>query len=458
MMWPPTHRSPFRLAAITEVLVWIGIVQFLRPLEAAPAEMSKAHAKALQHWRDSRFGLFIHWGPVSLKGTEIGWSRGAQVPIEDYDRLCQQFNPSNFNATAWAKTAKAAGMKYVVLTSKHHDGFCIWNTKFTDYNIMNTPFRRDVVKELADACRRQGLVFGLYHSICDWRHPDYPLGSPGGKTQKTTPNMDRYSGYLKNQLAELIRNYRPLGLLWFDGEWEAPWTHERGVDLDQFVRSLEPGILINNRVGKGRAGMAGTTSAGALPGDFDTPEQRIGNFQNDRPWESCITICRQWAWKPNDRLKSRKECLETLVRTAGGDGNLLLNVGPMPNGEIEARQVERLLEIGRWLKKNGESIYRTRGGPFKPGAWGASTHKGNTIFLHVLKWGEGETIELPAIEKRILKCSLLNGRRLHWKQTREEVGITVPRGSRDEVDTIIVMKLDGSASDIAPIDVATEKP
>ncbi|HVN79022.1 MAG TPA: alpha-L-fucosidase, partial [Terriglobia bacterium] len=326
----------------------------------------------LDWWREARFGMFIHWGPVSLKGTEIGWSRGDQVPVEEYDALYRKFNPTRFEAEVWVRTAKEAGMKYIVLTSKHHDGFCLWDSKYTDYNIMNTPFHRDVVKELAAACRHNDIVFCLYHSICDWRHPDYPLGSPGGKTEKPAPNMDRYNQYLKNQLAELTRNYGPLGILWFDGEWETPWTEARGQDLYRYCRSLQDSILINNRVSKARKDMEGTSRAGQFAGDYDTPEQQIGSFQNGRPWESCITLCEQWAWKPNDKMKSLKECLQTLITCAGGDGNLLLNVGPMPTGEIEPRQVERLNEIGQWISQYGQSIYGTRGGPFKPGAWGAS--------------------------------------------------------------------------------------
>ena len=173
-------------------------------------------------------------------------------------------------------------MKYLVITSKHHDGFCIWDSQLTDYDIMSTPFRRDVLRELADACRQKGIIFCTYHSICDWRHPDYPLGSPGGQTAKPEPNMDRYVAYLQGQLRELIEGYGPLGILWFDGEWEDPWTHQHGLDLYTYVRSLQPDILINNRVDKGRRGMQGTTSSAEFAGDYDTPEQEIGAFNRQR--------------------------------------------------------------------------------------------------------------------------------------------------------------------------------
>lgn len=400
--------------------------------------------ESLRWWREARFGLFIHWGPVSLKGTEIGWSRGDPVPVEEYDGLYRRFNPTNFNAVAWARAARDSGARYLVLTSKHHDGFCLWDSPSTDYNIVHTPFGRDVVRELAAACRREDIRFCLYHSICDWRHPDYPLGSPGGKSRKAAPDMDRYNRYLKDQVAELILNYGPLGLIWFDGEWEEPWTAARGIDLYRHCRRLQPSILINNRVGKGRRDMEGTTAAGAFAGDFDTPEQRVGNFETNRPWESCITLGRQWSWKPGEPIKSLKECVETLVRTAGGGGNLLLNVGPMPGGEIEPRQLARLEELGRWLGENGRSIYGTRGGPFKPGAWGATTHTGDTLFVHVLNWQGGDSIRLPAPGRPITNAAVLGGGTLEWTNTGDELTLRVPRSDQKNLDTIVVLQL-GSA-------------
>ena len=412
----------------------------------------------LAWWREARFGMFIHWGPVSLKGTEIGWSRGAEVPVAEYDQLYKRFNPTLFDADAWVALAKQAGMKYLVITSKHHDGFSIWDTKLSDYNIMNTPFHRDVLKELAAACRRHGIVFCTYYSILDWHHPDYPLGSPGGKTAKPAPNMDRYVAYLKGQVAELIRSYGPLGIMWFDGEWEKPWNPARGRDLYDWVRGLQPSIIVNNRVGSAREGTEGAVAPGgtgapaAFSGDYDTPEQEVGHFRTDRPWESCIAICQQWAWKPDDKLKSLKECLQTLILCAGGDGNLLLNVGPMPDGRIEPRQVERLKEIGGWLETYGRTIYGTRGGPFKPGPWGASTHRGNSVFLHVFKWPEGALV-LPPVGRRIVSSRVLTGGQAEVKQDVDGIRIAVDKEFRMDIDTLIELTLDGAASDILPVAV-----
>ncbi|UCG59503.1 MAG: alpha-L-fucosidase [Phycisphaerales bacterium] len=420
-----------------------------------PVHALRANAASLQKWQESRFGLFIHWGPVSLKGTEIGWSRGREIPVAEYDNLYKRFDPEKFDAHEWVSIAKEAGTKYIVITSKHHDGFCIWDSKYTDYDITSTPFRRDVLKELADECHRQGIQFNTYHSIIDWYHPDYlPRGS-GDDRPTDDADFERYVAYLKNQLREIITGYGPLGVMWFDGEWESHWSPERGWDLYRYVRGLQPDILINNRVGKGRMGMRGMTKTDQeYAGDFGTPEQEIGRFNRDTPWETCMTICRQWAFKPNDQMKSLKECLHTLVRVAGGDGNLLFNVGPMPDGRIEPRQVERLREMGTWLKDYGQTVYATRGGPFKPGPWGGSTCKGNRIYVHVLDW-QGETLQLPPIDRKVVRGTLLTGGTVELKRTEEGIAVNVPERYRRDIDTIVALELDGPAFEIAPVAVAS---
>lgn len=403
---------------------------------ATGAETSD-HAAALASWRADRFGLFIHWGPVSLQGTEIGWSRagerrgyrgpGTQVPVEVYDNLYREFNPTQFNATEWVQLARAAGMKYLVFTSRHHDGFSMFDTRASDYKITSahSPFRRDVVKELADACHAAGLKFGLYYSQPDWHHPD----------AFTTDRHDRYLVYLKTQVRELLTNYGRLDVLWFDGLGKKADEYD-GVALNRMARELQPHLLINNRNG--------------LPEDFDTPEQRVGKYQDDRPWESCITIAKQWAWKPGDTMKSIEECLQTLVRCAGGDGNLLFNVGPMPDGRIEPRQVERLKEMGAWLAPHGESIYGTRGGPWHPTRNFASTRKGRSVYLHVFRW-EHAKLELPALSRRVTSATVLGGGRVHVVETAGKLAIEVAPADRRPIDTIVKLELDGSAMDIPAI-------
>ena len=404
----------------------------------------------MQWWRQGRFGMFIHWGPVTLKGTEIGWSRGAQVPKDEYDQLYKQFNPVQFNAEEWARVAKEAGMKYIVITSKHHDGFCIWPSKYTEYHIGNSPFKRDVLKELSEACKKYDIRFCTYYSLCDWHHPDYPLDSPGGRGKKENSDMPRYFQYVKDQTKEIIDNYGPLGLMWFDGQWEQPWTRAYGDELYRYLKTVQPTLIINNRVGKAREGMAGTTKQRDLNvGDYDTPEQQVGGFNRERPWETCMTICRQWAWKPDDDMKSLKECIQTLVRVAGGDGNFLFNVGPMPDGRIEPRQVERLKEMGAWLEKYGESIYGTRGGPFQPSDWGASTCKGNKIYLHILNWQDMPDM-LPAPGKKIVSARLLTGGNVRMAQKANGILIAVPPENRHPIDTIVVLDVEGNAQEIKP--------
>ena len=418
------------------VLVAVGVMGAPTAREGAPGPAAP-DAEALRQWRAMRFGMFIHWGPVSLTGHEIGWSRGRETPIAVYDQLYKAFNPTLFRADEWVRVAKAAGMKYLIVTSKHHDGFCLWPSAFTDYDIGETPFARDVLEELSEACQKQGIRFGIYYSVCDWHHPDFPRGSPGGKTRKPHPDLERYNVYLRNQVTELLRNYGPLVTLWFDVPQEI--TKAQAETTMALVRGLQPDILINNRIG------------GGLRGDYDTPEQRVGGFNRARPWETCMTLCRQWAWKPNDSMKSLRQCVQTLLRTVGGDGNLLFNVGPMPDGRIEARQVTRLEEIGRWLRPHAARVYGTRGGPFKPGRWGASTCKGNTISLFVMNWPAKGPLLLPPVAAKILGASLPKGGT--FTQTGEGIVIKVPETERDPIATVIDLKVEGEAEAIEPVAV-----
>jgi alpha-L-fucosidase len=411
----------------------LGVIQ-ANAIDTEKTNASKAPEAAIKIWQDARFGMFIHWGPVALTGQEIGWSRGKITPIEEYDNLYKRFNPVEFDADEWVRIAKAAGMKYIVLTTKHHDGFCLWDTKQTDYNIMNTPFGRDVVKELAAACKKGGIAFGTYYSTCDWHHPDFPRTSPGGKVRREQSDLDAYTGYLKAQTRELLASYGPLFTLWYDVPQE--FDPARGQGVIDMARAIQPDIVINNRTG--------------AKGDYDTPEQKIGGFQIDRPWETCMTICTQWAWKPDDAMKSLRQCLHTLIRTCGGDGNLLFNVGPMPSGEIEPRQVARLKEMGAWLTDHGESIYATRGGPWKPGADFVSTRKNDRIYLHLLEKSDGP-VALAALPVAIKSANVLNGPAVATEIKNGVLSLRIPDPAWDDIDTIVELILAGSAMDIAPL-------
>lgn len=400
-----------------------------------------AKEERLEWWKDARFGMFIHWGPVSLKGTEIGWSRGREWTIEEYDALYKEFNPLSFNASEWVRTAKAAGMKYIVFTSKHHDGFCMWDTKYNGYNIMNTPFKRDVMKELSDACRQEGMALGFYHSTCDWHHPDFPLTSPGGSVKRETSDLDRYTEYLKNQSVEIIQKYGPLLVMWYDVPQQ--FDSIRGQGVIDHIRKIQPDILVNNRTGAN--------------GDFDTPEQRVGSFQVDRPWETCMTIARQWAWKPDDDVKSLEQCLHSLVRSAGGDGNLLFNVGPKPDGTIEPLQVERLTEMGKWLSNFGYTIYGTRGGPFKPTDWGVSTRKGDKVYLHILQWSGNSTgILIPDIGNEIKSVKLAGGRQIKFARKNGAYLIRFSGKMLQPINTILEVEYSGNVMNVKPMDVTPQ--
>lgn len=396
----------------------------------------RTNQKALEEWRALRFGMFIHWGPVSIKGTEIGWSRGKEVSFEEYDELYKRFNPVHFDAAEWVRSAKNAGMKYLVLVTKHHDGFSLWKSQATDYDIAATPFGRDIVWELADECASQGLLFGTYYSILDWHHPLYPIKFTGGVRKEGAADMERYIRFMKAQLRELIENCGTR-ILWFDGEWEDPWTHRMGMDLYAWIREQDDSLLINNRIDKGRDGMEGKSLSDRFAGDFETPEQQIGAYNPDTPWETNMTICRQWAWKPADDLKSLDECIRTLVRTAGGDGNLLLNVGPMPDGRIEPRQVERLREIGEWCGRYGETIYGTRGGPVPPGKWGVTTHKGNRVFVHILDASE-PVIEIPELPGQVQAARLFDsGTSVRFEMADRSLRLSLPPADSRPVDLIV---------------------
>lgn len=414
---------------------------------AKQGQSSAADSGRLAWWREARFGLFVHWGPVSLKGTEISWSRAnsnplcpnkGPIPVEVYDNLYKSFNPTLFDADRWAAVAKEAGMRYVVLTAKHCDGFCLWPTATSDYHIGNTPFRRDVCGELAEAVRKAGLRIGWYYSPMDWRDPDCRTGRNAAYVQR-----------MQGQVRELLTRYGRIDLLWFD--WDGgtiPWDQEATYRL---VRVAQPGIVINNRLDCSFGGLVADRDIGPNP-DYLTPEQVIGAYDDRHPWETCMTLGTQWSWKPDDSLKSAAEVIRIVAGCAGGDGNLLLDVGPMPDGRIEPRQVEVLKGVGAWLAKCGESIYGTRGGPFKPGRYGASTRRDNLVFLHLFGWA-GSSLKLPPIAAKIVGSRLLAGGRVSVRQTDASLEVLVPEKDRDSADTVIVLELDGPAARIAAVDV-----
>ncbi len=414
----------------------------------------------MQWWRDARFGMFIHWGLYAVPAGEwkgetrhAEWIRTtAEIPLKEYDQFLSQFNPVDFNAEAWVQMAKDAGMKYITLTSKHHDGFCLWDSKETEFDIMSTPFKRDILKELADACRKIGGVkLCFYHSIMDWHHPDYNERRVWEKDRPAEgTDRKKYISYLKNQLKEIVTNYGDIGVLWFDGEWENFWKHEDGVDLYNYVRSLDPSIIINNRVDKGRGGMAGMTTAGGFAGDFGTPEQEIP--ETGLPgvdWESCMTMNNNWGYNKADKnFKTTKDLLRKLIDIASKGGNFLLNIGPKADGTFPQESVDRLKAIGGWMKANGESIYGTSASPFEHTSWGRVTQKKNgentLLYLHVFDWPQDGRLRLTGIGNQPVSVYGLAGKKqLEYSAADNTITIDLPPVTVDTICTVIVVEVAG---------------
>jgi alpha-L-fucosidase len=441
----------FRVVVVALLAALLLSAGMLLAAEAQAAENKPVRDARLKWWREARFGMFIHWGPVSLRETEISWSRAnsnpacpnnGPIPVAVYDNLYKDFNPVKFDARQWVALAKAAGMKYMVLTAKHCDGFLLWDSKVSDYNIMHTPFKRDVCAELARAAREQGIQIGWYFSPMDWRDPDC-------RAARNAEFVKR----MQDEIAELLTNYGKIDLLWFDYDGRSvPWDQERTYAL---VKRLQPQIIIDNRLDLGGGQDAGSARSIGPHADYYTPEQWVGGFDTQHPWESCMTLSRrgQWSWGGHrDGVKTCEECLGMLVRCAGGDGNVLLNVGPMPNGEIAPEQANRLKEMGAWLAKYGETIYGSRGGPYKPAGNICCTCKGNVVYLHMVKW-LGDTLVLAALPKTIRSASLLGGGKVKMTQKGDQLTFTVAKKDKQSFDTVIRLELDAPALDIRPLPV-----
>lgn len=419
--------------------------------------ISTTSKEKLTEFMNMRFGMFIHWGPVTLRGTEIGWSRGHEVATDDYDNLYKEFNPVLFDAEAWVKTAKEAGMKYLTITSKHHDGFCLWPTAYSSYNISATPYKKDIIAQLAKACKINGIKFCMYFTILDWHDPSYPIHNDG-KGEDPNGNMNKFLTTIINELKEVIANYDPY-MLWFDGQWETPWTDEMGAEIYRYVKSLNKDIIMNNRLGKEMTAVDKNKSVdySKMIGDYDTPEQQIGAMNMRFPWETCMTIATQWAWKPNDKIKSLQQCVHSLIRTASGNGNFLFNVGPMPDGRIEQRQVDMLKQMGSWLSIFGESIYETNGGPYLPNEIYTATRKGNKVYVHILDTAVKQ-LSLPLLPGvKLGKASLINGGKVDFTQTATLYNFSFSFNPANSISNVLVLEIDKAAIDIPLIETAAGK-
>ena len=405
----------------------------------------KENLEAREWFQDARFGLFIHWGVYSVLGDGEWVMQNQHIPAKTYEKLPTFFNPVRFDAREWVQLAKAAGMRYITITSKHHDGFAMFDSKVSDYDIVErTPYARDVMKPLVDEARKEGIKVFFYHSQLDWHHPDYfPRGRTGRDAERPeSGDFDRYLRYMDTQLTELLTNYGPIGGIWFDGQWDkadADWKLARTYQL---IHKLQPAALIGSN-----------HHQLPFPGeDFqmfekDLPGANTAGFNSagigTLPLETCETINGAWGFNLQDRRhKSTKELVRYLVRAAGAGANFLLNVGPMPDGRIQPEHVERLKQVGQWLQTYGASIYGTRKGPIEPRPWGVTTRKGSTVYVHVLDWQDAD-IALPSLGGTPKKASYLKGGGSAKFATLPDgtVLLTLDPSSRDEYDTVIVFEM-----------------
>ncbi|MFN7936313.1 MAG: alpha-L-fucosidase [Bryobacteraceae bacterium] len=433
--------------------VLVVLLALLPALNAQPSPHASITAPDRTQWfRDAKFGMFIHWGPYAVIGRHE-WARDRfHIPQAQYDAYARAFNPFRFNATEWVDLAHNAGARYMVITSKHHDGFSIWRSKASDYDMEITPYRGDPLKDLAEASARRGMRLGFYHSIMDWHHPDYtPKRAWEVKDPKAGGNLDKYLDFMKEQIRELLTGYGDVAMMWFDGEWEHSTKELRSDEIYDFIRQMAPKTLINDRLYKREPGNRA---------DFGTPEQFVpatGMLDpSGKPilWESCVTInTESWGYnKYETEFKTSRDLIRMLVEVVSKGGNLLLNVGPMPDGRIQPEFVTRLNAMGEWMKVNSEAIYSTTASPFtRLPFFGRATVKGNILYLHVFQWPRDGRLRVPGLKNLVQSARLLADGKTNLRTSRDGADLIVelPAGAPDEVASVIALTLDGTPQ-VAP--------
>ncbi|MBT3193164.1 MAG: hypothetical protein HN341_11475 [Verrucomicrobia bacterium] len=413
-------------------------------------ETPEQHDARMQWFRDAKFGMFIHWGPCSVGEREIGWGRNAQRPMdigvpdpsddkhdEEYDNYYKVFNPVKFDADEWARFAKESGMKYMVLITKHHDGFSQFDTKLSDYSIMATPYGRDIVKQFVEACHKHGLKAGLYYSTRDWYHPDYLVG-----------DNKKYDEWYRGQVEELLTNYGTIDMMWYDHVGGRDWSKWKFDELFAMMYRRQPELLVNNRAAR-FCGQATPEDQGPESpefekmtlGDFYTPEGSIGAMDIENDWESCIHVGQGWSYRGEDGFKGPEDCIKMLASCTTGGGNLLLNFGPRPDGTFTDGEADVARAMGAWLKTYGEAVYGTRGGPYQNGNWGGSCHKDKKIFLHVYRWQDGP-LALPPLPCQVLEARTLEDKPVAFTQSEDGLSVSVAESNRDNPVTVIELTLD----------------
>ena len=434
-------------------IIWVLIINsYLFSVQAQTYQPSAGNIAARQQFQNNKFGMFIHWGLSSTLGAGEWVMNNRNISRKNYTRLLQTFNPIHFDATKWVSAAKSAGMKYIVFITRHHDGFSNWDTKYSDWKITNTPYGKDVLKMLAEECKKQDMKLGLYYSLLDWYRDDYPYetgrtGKGSGRTAKS--DYASYLQFMKNQLTELLTNYGEVMSIWFDGHWDQTNT-EGNADMNSridwkynelysLIHQLQPNCLIGNN-----------HHLAPMPGeDFqmfekDLPGQNKNglSFQapsTEMPVETCETMNNSWGFNITDNnYKSVKESIHYIIKAAGHNANFLLNIGPMPDGNIQPEFTDTLQVIGKWMRQNSETFFGTRGNIIEPQDWGTITAKANKLFVHLLNAEGKNYIFIPGLKNKILKASLYNGKsEIRFKQLPEGVFIYLDGIIQNEIDTIL---------------------
>ncbi|WP_321474305.1 alpha-L-fucosidase [uncultured Paludibaculum sp.] len=416
---------------------------------AQPSQPPLSAEERTRWFREAKFGMFIHWGAYSVIGRHEWIRTMAQIPQAEYDVYAKQFNPVNFNADAWVDLAKNAGAKYMVITSKHHDGFSIFRSQVSDYDVEMTPYAGDPLKQLAAAAKKKDMRLGFYHSIMDWHHPDYrPRRSwEYPKTYKEGGNNNRYIDFMKAQLKELLTGYGDVAMIWFDGEWEHTLAEaKRDDEVYDFIRGFQPNTLINDRLYERKPGNKA---------DFGTPEQYVPATGFKDPsgkpilWEACVTINNDsWGYnKYETDFKTDRDLIRMLVEVVSKGGNLLLNVGPKPDGTIQDEFITRLNAMGRWMKVNQESIYGTTASPFeRMSFFGRATTKGNKLYLHLFEWPKDGTLRVAGLRNLVHSARLLADpmRKITAKRDGDDILLSLPGGAPDEIASVVELTLDGA--------------
>lgn len=414
---------------------------------SAQYQASPEILKARTEFQDNKFGIYIHWGLYSMLGNGEWVMSNRNINYKEYTHLADGFYPSKFDAEEWVKAFKAAGARYVTFTTRHHDGFSMFKTSANNYNIVDgTPFHRDVLKELADACQKYGIKLHLYYSHVDWSRPDYPQGWSGmgvGKP-KDQYNYDSYLAFMKHQLTELLTNYGPIGAIWFDGYWDQKNNPKFDWRLDEqysLIHRLQPSCLVANNHHKApKPGEDLQTFEQDLPGQ-NTAGYSKGTVIGQLPLETVMTMNKVWGYDITDKkYKSSEYIIQHIIKAAGNNANYVINIGPRPDGKLPVEAVERLKAIGDWMGRYGETIYGTRGGIVRPHDWGVTTQKGNTLYVHIMNC-QDRALFIPLTERRVVSARMYDGhQKVRVSKNAEGVTLELPAVPKG-VDTIVELTL-----------------